>query len=45
MKRSNLIHKLDIFRVVMECGSMVDAARELGLSQPAVSQHIQKLEQ
>jgi DNA-binding transcriptional LysR family regulator len=44
MKRSNLIHKLDIFRAVMECGSMVDAARALGLSQPAVSQHVTKLE-
>ena len=45
MKRSNMIHKLDVFRSVMECGTMVDAARDLGLSQPAVSQHIQQLEE
>ena len=44
MKHSNMIHKLNIFRTVMESGSMVDAARELGLTQPAVSQHVRQLE-
>lgn len=32
------------FRTLVETGSFTQTARKLGLTQPAVSQHIQKLE-
>ena len=32
------------FRTLVETGSFTQTARQLGLTQPAVSQHIQKLE-
>lgn len=33
------------FKVLVETGSFTRTAKQLGLTQPAVSQHIQKLEQ
>ncbi|MBO4263377.1 MAG: LysR family transcriptional regulator [Bacteroidales bacterium] len=37
--------RLEVFRAVAASGSFTLAARELGISQPAVSQHIRELEQ
>jgi DNA-binding transcriptional LysR family regulator len=37
-------HDLEIFHAVLEQGSFSAAARELGLSQPTVSRHIEQLE-
>jgi DNA-binding transcriptional LysR family regulator len=39
------LDQLETFRVLVRCGSFTRAAAELRLSQPAVSRHIQKLEQ
>jgi len=35
---------LSTFKALVETGSFTQTARQLGLTQPAVSQHIQKLE-
>ncbi|KLN61603.1 hypothetical protein WH96_04455 [Kiloniella spongiae] len=45
-KDSKLAHlkSLEAFAVVMESGSITKAANELGVTQPSVSQHIQRLE-
>lgn len=37
-------HHLMTFKVLVETGSFTRTAKQLGLTQPAVSQHIQKLE-
>jgi DNA-binding transcriptional LysR family regulator len=36
--------RLTVFRQVVRCGSFTAAAAALGISQPAVSQHIARLE-
>ncbi len=36
--------RLEVFRTVCRCGSYTGAARELGITQPAVSQNISALE-
>ena len=38
------LRDLHILSTVVECGSMAKAARQLGMSQPAVSESIAKLE-
>jgi len=38
------LNRLHVFFHVFTCNSVSEAARELNLSQPAVSQHLQKLE-
>ena len=38
------LHKLQVFAVVVECGSFSAAAQQLFITQPAVSQHILDLE-
>ncbi|MFT2109682.1 LysR family transcriptional regulator [Marinomonas sp. 2405UD68-3] len=37
-------HHLNTFKTLVESLSFTQAAKELGLTQPAVTQHIQKLE-
>lgn len=39
------IRRLEVFRAVMETGTATGAARQLGLSQPAVSQQLAQLEE
>ncbi|MGO3344920.1 MAG: LysR family transcriptional regulator [Marinomonas sp.] len=38
-------HHLITFKALVETGSFTQTAQQLGLTQPAVSQHIKKLEQ
>ncbi len=38
------IRQVEIFRAVMEAGSVTEAARRLAVSQPAVSKHLRRLE-
>lgn len=38
-------HHLETFKTLVETGSFTQTAQRLGLTQPAVSQHIKKLEQ
>lgn len=38
-------HHLITFKTLVETGSFTQTAQQLGLTQPAVSQHIKKLEQ
>ena len=38
------LHGLEVFLAVCECGSMAGAARQLGVSQPAVSQVVGEIE-
>jgi len=38
------LRQLEILRAVMRCGTTVDAARELGMSQPAVSNAVKHIE-
>jgi DNA-binding transcriptional LysR family regulator len=43
--RTSVVRGLEVFSALIETGSATAAARLLGMSQPAVSQHILKLEQ
>src|SRR4051794_16458889 len=39
------LHKLEVFDLVVECGSVSRAADQLYISQPVVTAHIRSLEQ
>ena len=39
------IHGLRIYLCILECGSLSAAGRELGMTQPAVSNHLHALEE
>lgn len=38
------VRQIEVFKAVMECGSVSEAARRLNLSQPSVSKHLSLLE-
>lgn len=38
------IRQIEVFKAVMECGSVSEAARQLNVSQPSVSKHLSLLE-